>query len=121
MRRMSECRQLLTGTSMIRYLPPMGTAGFDRFSVSGKRRVPRPPPRMTPMTSCMCSFVSDELADLVLEKGPHDLHATGLATGHRFGEMKGLIRSNLRRQWWRVGIHHRFDHHRARRPQGLAH
>ena len=29
-RRMSACRQLLIGTSIRRYLPPIGTAGFDR-------------------------------------------------------------------------------------------
>src|SRR4051812_27165662 len=37
--------------SIRRYLPPMGTAGFDRFRVSGNSRVPRPPPRMIANTS----------------------------------------------------------------------
>ena len=44
-------RQLLIGMSIRRYLPPIGTAGFDRFRVSGNRRVPRPPPRMIASTS----------------------------------------------------------------------
>jgi hypothetical protein len=34
------------GTSMRRYAPPMGTAGFARCLVSGYSRVPAPPPRM---------------------------------------------------------------------------
>ena len=46
MRRMSACRQPLIGTSMSRYLPPIGTAGFDRVAVSGNSRDPCPPPRM---------------------------------------------------------------------------
>src|ERR1041385_4281897 len=46
MRRMSACRQLLTGTSMRRYLPPIGTAGLERVAVRGNRREPWPPPRM---------------------------------------------------------------------------
>src|SRR6185295_9229034 len=44
-------RQLLIGMSIRRYLPPIGTAGFDRLSVSGNSRVPRPPPRMIATTS----------------------------------------------------------------------
>src|SRR3954469_9710287 len=44
-------RQLLIGMSIRRYLPPIVTAGFDRFRVSGNRRVPRPPPRMIANTS----------------------------------------------------------------------
>ena len=51
MRRMSAWRHRLTGTSISRYLPPIGTAGFDRVAVSGKRRVPCPPPRMTASVS----------------------------------------------------------------------
>ena len=40
MRRRSELRQLLIGMSISRYLPPIGTAGFERWCVSGKQ--PRP-------------------------------------------------------------------------------
>src|SRR5882757_1481145 len=48
-----EFKQLLMGMSMRRYLPPIGTAGFERLRVSGNRRVPRPPPRMIARTSSM--------------------------------------------------------------------
>jgi hypothetical protein len=52
-------------------LAPMGTAGFERLRVRGKSRLPRPPPRMTPMTSCMLRLLyQTELPDLVLENGP---------------------------------------------------
>src|SRR5262245_30181788 len=46
-------RQLLIGISISRYLPPMGTAGFDRRCVSGNRRLPRPPPSTMVTTSFM--------------------------------------------------------------------
>jgi hypothetical protein len=44
---MSELMQLEMGMSTRRYLPPSGTAGFERSSVSGDSRVPAPPPRIT--------------------------------------------------------------------------
>src|SRR3970040_1965895 len=37
--------------SMIRYLPPKGTAGFARSLVKGCSRSPRPPARITARTS----------------------------------------------------------------------
>ena len=43
---MEEWIQLLMGTSIRRYLAPMGTAGLERVAVSGNRRLPWPPPRM---------------------------------------------------------------------------
>src|SRR5688572_15934960 len=43
----SEWMQLEIGTSTSRYFPPSGTAGFDRSRVSGNKRLPAPPPRMT--------------------------------------------------------------------------
>src|SRR5215208_6561890 len=46
-RRMSELMQFESAMSTSRYLPPSGTAGFDRCCVSGKRRLPAPPPRIT--------------------------------------------------------------------------
>src|SRR5215208_4409050 len=46
-RRMSELMQFESAMSTSRYFPPSGTAGFDRCCVSGKRRLPAPPPRMT--------------------------------------------------------------------------
>ena len=53
MRRMSACRQPLTGMSIRRYLPPIGTAGFERVAVRGKRRDPWPPPRTMASVSVM--------------------------------------------------------------------
>src|SRR5258708_1101537 len=47
MRITSELMQFEMGTSTRRYLPPSGTAGFDRSRVKGKRRLPAPPPRIT--------------------------------------------------------------------------
>src|SRR6185369_13784003 len=46
-RRMSELMQFESAMSTSRYFPPSGTAGFDRCWVSGKRRLPPPPPRIT--------------------------------------------------------------------------
>src|SRR3954471_3921902 len=51
MRRRAEWRQLLMGMSTSRYFPPSGTAGLARSLVSGKRRVPAPPPSTTLTTS----------------------------------------------------------------------
>src|SRR6266487_64078 len=51
MRRMSACRQLLIGMSIRRYFPPIGTAGLDRWWVSGNKRDPWPPPRMSASAS----------------------------------------------------------------------
>jgi hypothetical protein len=39
-----ELMQFDTVMSIRRYLPPSGTAGFDRSFVSGNRREPTPPP-----------------------------------------------------------------------------
>src|SRR5688572_33199678 len=59
-RRMSACRQLLIGTSIRRYLPPIGTAGFDRVAVSGNSREPWPPPRMMASVSCVMSRITTQ-------------------------------------------------------------
>src|SRR5215212_4834884 len=47
MRSMSELMQFEMGMSTSLYLPPSGTAGFERRCVRGDRRVPAPPPSMT--------------------------------------------------------------------------
>src|SRR6185369_13163619 len=47
MRITSELMQFEIGMSTRRYLPPNGTAGFDRSWVKGNRRLPAPPPRIT--------------------------------------------------------------------------
>jgi hypothetical protein len=41
--KMPEFTQFDSVKSMMRYLPPNGTAGFARFSESRHRREPRPP------------------------------------------------------------------------------
>jgi hypothetical protein len=38
------------GISTKRYLPAIGTAGFDLVVVSGCKRVPAPPPKITAIT-----------------------------------------------------------------------
>src|SRR3970040_1188444 len=48
---MPELTRLDRTKSMMRYLPPNGTAGFARSLVNGKRRSPRPPAKTTPRTS----------------------------------------------------------------------
>ena len=41
---MSEFMQLETGISISRYFPANGTAGLERYFVSGYNREPLPPP-----------------------------------------------------------------------------
>src|SRR5690349_14417899 len=50
MRLRPELMQLEMGISTRRYLPASGTAGLERSRVSGKRRVPWPPPMMIERT-----------------------------------------------------------------------
>src|SRR5688572_18313476 len=58
-RKIPELMQLLMGMSIRRYFPAIGTAGFERILVNGCKRVPLPPPIITPRTSFM-----DGIADL---------------------------------------------------------
>jgi hypothetical protein len=44
---MFELIQFEIGISTNRYLPAIGTAGFERLAVRGYNRVPAPPPRIT--------------------------------------------------------------------------
>src|SRR5258708_16623167 len=53
MRMTFEFMQFEIGTSTRRYLPPSGTAGFDRCRVSGNKRLPAPPPRITASKLCL--------------------------------------------------------------------
>src|ERR1700751_5901426 len=53
MRITSELMQFEIGTSTRRYLPPSGTAGLDRKAVSGNKRLPAPPPRITARRLCL--------------------------------------------------------------------
>src|SRR5512139_1563883 len=52
-----ELIQLLMGMSISRYFPAIGTAGFERILVNGCKRVPLPPPIITPKTSFMAGIV----------------------------------------------------------------
>src|SRR6185503_13150793 len=52
----SEFMQFDIGTSTRRYFPPRGTAGFDRSRVSGNRRLPAPPPRITASRLCLAGI-----------------------------------------------------------------
>lgn len=47
---MPECKQFEMGISTKRYLPAIGTAGFDRVAVSGDKRLPWPPPSTMEIT-----------------------------------------------------------------------
>src|ERR1700686_5423818 len=47
---MPELMKLLSTKSMMRYLPPNGTAGLARSLVRGDRRVPLPPANTMPNT-----------------------------------------------------------------------
>src|SRR6201996_3072867 len=49
-RSIPECRQLEIGISTNRYLPAIGTAGFERVAVSGYKRLPWPPPSTMQIT-----------------------------------------------------------------------
>ena len=51
----NELMQLLIGMSISRYLAANGTAGLARIFVSGKSRVPRPPPRINAIDR-VCNF-----------------------------------------------------------------
>ena len=58
MRRMPELTQLESVKSMMRNLPPKGTAGFARHSVSCSSRLPRPPARTSAMVLRVMSLTS---------------------------------------------------------------
>src|SRR6266550_8727488 len=55
--RTSELMQFEMGMSTRRYLPPTGTAGFERCCVNGKRREPAPPPRITASRLCFAAGI----------------------------------------------------------------
>ncbi len=52
-RRRPECKQLVRVKSIMRYLPPNGTAGFALSSVRGDKREPIPPAKTTVKVSCI--------------------------------------------------------------------
>ena len=53
MRRMPELMQFDSVKSMIRKLPPNGTAGFARHSVNGPSRAPLPPAITSARVRCV--------------------------------------------------------------------
>ena len=56
MRRMPEFTQFESVKSMMRNLPPNGTAGLQRQSVSCFSRVPRPPASTSATVECVSSL-----------------------------------------------------------------
>ena len=60
---MPELRQFEIGISTRRYLPAIGTAGFERLAVRGYNLVPAPPPSITAKTSfdMVCKFDNVEI------------------------------------------------------------
>src|SRR3954451_24452508 len=65
----TEWMQFEIGMSINRYFPAIGTAGLLRDLVSGKRRVPRPPPRISEMTRGMQTSPSTLARDRDLGSG----------------------------------------------------
>src|SRR5438045_2917015 len=62
--------KLLNTKSMMRYLPPNGTAGLARSVVSGERRVPLPPASTRTSTRMCINCVSTLFqAELILARG----------------------------------------------------
>jgi len=57
-----ELMQLLIGISTSRYFPARGTPGLHRVAVNGWRRVPRPPPMITPRTLGFTTFIPQRSA-----------------------------------------------------------
>src|SRR4029453_17169108 len=57
--------QFEMGISTMRYLPASGTAGLERSLVSGKRRVPAPPPMMI---ASVLSAIDGQLKGLIQKK-----------------------------------------------------
>ena len=53
---MPEFKQLDIGISTKRYLPAIGTAGFDLVLVNGNNRLPLPPPKTMEIT---LSFINE--------------------------------------------------------------
>jgi hypothetical protein len=54
---MPELRQFEIGMSTSRYLPAIGTAGFERFAVSGNYIFPAPPPNFTERICLLIIYV----------------------------------------------------------------
>src|SRR4051812_11134496 len=70
MRRSPELMQFEIGMSTMRYLPANGTAGLERSLVSGKSRVPAPPPMMT----ARVFSVVEGILEVLIGVGPRAHH-----------------------------------------------
>src|ERR1700683_379490 len=81
---MPELMKLLRTKSMMRYLPPKGTAGFARSLVSGYNRVPFPPASTIPNTRSRIGFQPISYQ----ERGPYALIISDGGSGN---EMKHLV------------------------------
>src|SRR5271166_6250730 len=84
MRFRPEWMQLDTGISISRYFPAIGTAGLLRDLVSGNKRVPRPPPRISETTRGMeplLNLPSRERPSI--RDGESDHHFLRLYLSHR--------------------------------------
>src|ERR1017187_6467097 len=73
---MPELMKLLSTKSMMRYLPPKGTAGLARSLVRGQSRVPLPPARTMPSTRIRIGF-SRILFQAAVGNGKRKLFAGG--------------------------------------------
>src|ERR1051325_3911541 len=87
-RSMSELMQFEMGMSTSLYLPPSGTAGFERCCVRGDRRVPAPPPRITARMFGFFGGISDS-------PGHKFLSEQGRAETQRGALESGPARGNL--------------------------
>src|SRR5262245_41220522 len=76
-------RQLEIGMSISRYLAASGTAGFERMLVSGRRRVPCPPPNTT-ATEFFMAVVPE-----IKQKRSHHDGTTGTTIDNRIDRIAG--------------------------------
>src|SRR5690349_10854626 len=86
-----EFVKLLMTKSMMRYLPPKGTAGLARSSVSGQSRRPSPPARIIVSTFFMRAILAQSTARMNAPRGlgPEDLEP--IVEDSRFCFLQGLI------------------------------
>src|SRR5512144_2663571 len=92
---MPELMKLESTKSMMRYLPPNGTAGLERSLVSGYRRSPLPPAMMMPMVFisfplCSADGVHD-LAQVPAEAQEHRLVRAGIALYALLAQLVGGV------------------------------
>src|ERR1035437_5515144 len=96
---MVELTQLLNAKSMIRYLPPKGTAGLARFSERIDRRAPSPPARIPARVGFMHSSSSRLGGDRACAPGDRSTPRSGPSPGPGSGPRapSGARRASHRR------------------------